>query len=129
MKINHKMKVRKSIQTIGPEKPLLVSDHETKDDSKSSGVDTPTIDGSIVGSPGSKEGDMRCKVTTGDKRFETPQKDAHVEKNTPNAKKSGGSGTKRLITEILQDGKESTPTPKRSKRKTNKLEIYSPKKK
>ena len=87
------------------------------------------IDGSIVGSPESKEGNMALKVNTGGSTIDTPQKDAGVEKNTPNAKKSGGSGTKRLITETSRDGEKSTPTPKRPKRKTNKPEIYSPKKK
>ena len=84
------------------------------------------IDGSIVGIPESKEGNMTLKVNTGRSTIDTPQKDVGVEKNTPNAKKSGGSGTKRLITEILQDGKESTPTPKRPKRKTHVPNYFIP---
>ena len=79
----------KSIGTIRPEKPLLVADHETKDESKSSGVDTRTIDGSIVGIPKSKEDDMPLKVNTAGSTVDTPQKDAGVEKSTPNAKSQG----------------------------------------
>ena len=76
-----------SIGTIGPEKPLLVADHETKDKSKSSGVDTPTNDGSIFVIPESKEGKMALKVNTGGSTIDTPQKDAGVKK-TPQTQKS-----------------------------------------
>ena len=80
------MKVRKKIQSLDPEKSLLAADNETKIESKSSGADTPKIDGSIVGIPKSNEIDKALKITEGDSMFDTPQKYACGKTITPNAK-------------------------------------------
>ena len=81
--------------------------------------DKPKNDGSIVGIPESKEVAKTLTINTGGGTIDTPQKDAGGKRITLKAKRSGGSGTKRSISGTLQDGKESTPTPKRPKRKTN----------
>ena len=57
-----------------------------KDEPKVSVDDTPKNDESIVGIPESKEVDKTGKVNTGGNTIDTPQKDAGVGKNTPNAK-------------------------------------------
>ena len=87
--------------------------------------DKPKNDGSIVGIPESKEGDKKLKVNTGRSTIDTPQKDAGGKRITPESKRSGGSGTKRSIYGKLQKGKESTPTPKRPKGKTNVPDFFS----
>ena len=114
---------KKDDQNIDNSKSLKDS---AKDKSKTSDDDTLKIDGSTVGITKSKEVDKTLKVTEGGNMFDTPQKDAVDKKSTPKAKMSGGSGTKRLIFKTTQDGKESTSTPKRSKRKTSVLEFFSP---
>ena len=81
--------------------------------------DKPKNDGSIVGIPETKEVDKNLKVNTGGITINTPQKGAGGKRITPESKRSGGSGTKRLISGTLQKDKESTPTLKRPKRKTN----------
>ena len=47
-------------------------------------------------------------------------------KNHPKSKISGGTVTKRSISKTSQDGKESTSTPKRLKRKTSVPDVFSP---
>ena len=100
--------------------------YSVKDESKVSVDDKPKNDGPIVEIPENKEVDKIFKVNTESSTINTPQKDAGDKVITPKLKNSGGSGTKRSSSGTLQEGKESTPTLKRPKRKTNVPGFFSP---